>query len=631
MRTDFLKILVSYIAIGLLILFAGRLMLFMLFLNTEEIMNSSSCFGLALYNILRFDLQTLAYVAILPTILFCAGSFAKIRAIEKIVKWYYTVVYTIIVILILVDLGFYRNFGEHLNVTLFDFLNEGPLSLIQAFWEEYPVILILLAIVFVFVILAKLKINYAIGTKNYVMLIVWLIFIVISMRGSITEFPLQVEDINVSSSKQLNACVPNAVYSLKKAIKEKKTAFQIEPERTILNRWGFNTTDEAWNAFGKESRNLYDKAIGFDNKTQKQPDVVIILSESWSGYLCHLGLKNTDADLLCGMRKHFNEDLLFSNYQSVQNGTIASIENLTISTSYPRVFMSKHRYNHFETSFARPFLKSGYQTVFMSGMEKGWENVGVGIENQGFETIFKYDLLAKHPEYHYNSIGVYDHHVMNSLIEYLNKPSNKPRLFIVMTTTNHPPFVYPEEVELPEISEAIYNTPAFANKRDIQEKYLRGFQYANLSLGRFMDKLKKSSSAKNTIVMITGDHNVRTALAYGNGKVDKRWEYAVPLYIYLPEELRGTDDGTYKCDTNKYGSHYDILPTLATLTLRKGVQYLNIGQDLLSDSLNRYNTYSYNVESTLADKSCVFNAKKKANARECLLRLYIQKVMFGNE
>lgn len=633
MRTDYIKTLLSYIAIGMILLLAGRVVLVGLFLDTDELQTYFNCWGLALWNMLRFDMQTLAYIAILPTLLFVAASYVHIPKVTTYARWYYAVLYTLMTTLTISDLAFYNNFGEHLNVTVFDFFNEGPLTLIQTFWEEYPVIWYVLILTALCFGLSRLRMSFNIGRRSYAALGLWIAFVAIALRGSVTEFPLQVEDINVSASKQLNDCVPNAAYSLKKAIKEKSIAFKPETEEAMLSAWGFTSLDEAWNTLGRPERTLYDKAEGFDavSGNNKQPDVVLILSESWSGYLCQLAMQHTDADLLCGMRKHLSEDLLFLNYQSIHNGTIATIENLMLATSYPRVFMSKYRYNRFETSFAEPFLKSGYKAFFISGMEKGWENVGVGLESQGFATVFKYDLLQRHPEYKYNSVGIYDHHVMNSLMEYLQEPSDKPRLFIVMTTTNHPPFVYPDDIQLPGIPDTFYSHPAFANKRSVQEKYILGFQYANYSLGTFIDGVKKSSVGQNTIVMVTGDHNVRTALAYGKGHAEKKWEHAVPLYLYLPKHLRHTPDGSYACDTNKWGCHYDILPTLAPLTLKKGVPYLCIGQNLLSDSLNAQNTYSYNVESTLADKQCAFNAERRASARECLLRLHIQRLLFDKK
>lgn len=581
---------------------------------------------LALWNMMRFDFQVLSYIAALPTIiLFTASFFKEKEIVVRGIRWFYTIIYTLLATLILADICFYKNFSDHFNITVFDFFNEEPLTLIQTFWEEYSVFWILICIFIIAYIVSRVNLKCAPHKRNYSLLIVWIAVTAVMMRGSVTEFPLQVEDINVSPSKKLNDCVPNAAYYMKKAWSEKRNSFVIESQETLLHQFEFSSIDEAWEALGNKEKELFSTmtdSLSFPIEG-KHPDIVIILSESWSGYLTDLGLERKDENLLCGMRRHLQEDLLFQNYQSVQNGTIATIENLLISTSFPRVFESKYRYTKFPTSFALPFQQNGYETIFMSGMDEGWENIGIGLETQGFKKIFKYEFLAAHPEYECNSVGIFDHHVMNSLHEELCKTSSKPRLFIVMTTTNHPPFVYPKNAEFPTLPETFYKNPAFDNSEDIQQKYIRGFQYNNQSLAGFLDRFKKSDKASNTIVLITGDHNVRNALNYGKDATPEEWRHRVPLYIFLPEKYRGTSDGTYQCETKKWGCHYDIITTLAPFAFEAGTKYLNIGQNLLSCNLNERNTVSYNVDGMLFDKNNS-SAERRLKACDLLLRLYLQ-------
>lgn len=629
MRSNYIKDILIYWLIGWVILILGRIGLIGMFLSADELLSQSQFYALAVWNAIRFDFQTLAYIAIIPTLVLITASHIRKNAwTTAFMRWYYSIVYTIVAALTVADLSFYKNFGGHFNITMFDFFNEGPLTLVQTFWEEYPVVWMLVGLVLVFLALWRIRIAFREKRRNYYIAVAWVVFIAVAMRGSVVEFPLQVEDMYVSPSQQLNDCVPNAIYSIKKAWSEKKKAFAFESEEELLRQYGFSSVEEAWKVLGNAGKDLFTIVESLDSSARRQPDIVLVLSESWSGYLTELALHSKDADLLCGMRSHLTEDLLFQNYQSVQNGTIATIENLLISTSFPRVFMSKYRYEKFPTSFATPFLESGYTATFMSGMDEGWENVGIGLKNQGFNNVFKYELLKEHPEYGFNSVGVFDHHLMNSLYEHLSRKAETPRLFVVMTTTNHPPFVYPDDVALPSLSDDFYSNSAFANSRDVEEKYIRGYQYANWSMAQFLNKLKTSPNADNTIVIITGDHNVRTALNYDTKPHDiKSWEHRVPLYVYLPEKLRGTADGSYHCDTEKYGCHYDILPTLAPFAFKPGVKYLNVGQNLLSDTLSAGNTYSYNVESTLADATCMFDAHRRAYARELLLRLYLQEFL----
>lgn len=637
--TGDIRTLLKFWMIGWLILIMGRVALICLFLSVDELLSQGQFMGLAIWNAIRFDSQTLAYIAILPTLALIFKSFLKRgQWIYSFLKYYYSVIYTLLAGLTLGDLSFYKNFGEHYNITVFDAVNEGFTSLLQAFWEEYPVIIMMLLLIAVFASVWYIPISKKRDKRHKIAIViaqisVWIVFIVIAMRGSFTEFPLQIEDLIVSPSQQLNDCVPNAVYSMKKAWKEKSQAYNFDSPETYLQRFNFTTEEEAWEALGKQDKSLF-ATLKKGQSLSKHPNVVIILSESWSGWLCDMALQSKyKSELLCGMEHHLTSDLLFRNFQSVENATIGTIETVSIATPFPRVYMSQYRYVPLETSLALPFNKSGYTTNFLSGMDEAWENVGEGLRRQGFDNIIgKYELLSDHPEYTFNSVGIYDHMLMQSLFEKLSASIDKQQMFLVMTTTNHPPFVYPSNIDLPELPGTFYDSSAFEGSNEVKEKYIHGFQYANKSMAGFMERLKASPLADNTIVVIMGDHNVRSVLCYGdgNGDVPQKWLWAVPLYIYLPPALRGTEDGSYLCDTDKYGDHYDLVPTLAPFAFDAGIPYLAVGKDLLCDSLNKTNTYSANVNKLLCEPEYRASAQHAADARRLLLTLYFRNIYTQN-
>ena len=95
----------------------------------------------------------------------------------------------------------------------------------------------------------------------------------------------------------------------------------------------------------------------------------------------------------------------------------------------------------------------------MTGMDQAWENCGEALKHQGFGNIIgKYELMDKHPEYKSNHVGVYDHHLLNSILERLHEQDNKkPQFILAVTTTNHPPFEMPDNMVLPPLNESIYD------------------------------------------------------------------------------------------------------------------------------------------------------------------------------
>ena len=628
----------SLAVIGTLLLF--RILFVVLFVPASVLSAHLADLPYAAYNALRFDLQVAAYVALLPTIITLCQPFVTSRRWQQWEKafctWYYTIAIVLLALLSAIDLGYYTNFNSHIGITFFDFFDEEPLSLIQTIWDDYPVVWIFLGLCLVSFIAKKVSnwayrlvaTNLTTSTKKLsISMLVYIIMLVVCLRGSIGRFPLQVEDLIVSVDEHINDIVPNAPYMLKKAMKEKSIVFDTKPTAALLKEYSFGSVQEAMDTFSDEKVKLTTDTLGCLRKVlfrhapdtlKHQPNVLILCCESWSNYLMHLS-----PSLQCGMMKHLNEDILFDNFQSVRNGTVATIENITVATPYQRIFRSGYRRYCLPTSIALPFLNSGYTCEFLSGMDLAWEDCGTALKNQKFTKLTgKYELLKEQPNAEYNSIGVYDEYMLKSILHRLNQKTTHPQMIMGMTTTNHPPLDIPSHAHVPTLPKGFCAQPCF-NKvgDDVVEKYLRAYQYFNTCLTHFLDEFKKSEAAKNTVLVITGDHNVRAILDYNN--IGKRWQNSVPLYIYLPPYLRGKD---YPMHPKEWGCHYDLLATIAPFAF-KNTDYLKLGNNLLDKSnLSGEHSYSYNEEQVRANVAFLPQAKRISAARELLLRLYFQMV-----
>lgn len=254
----------------------------------------------------------------------------------------------------------------------------------------------------------------------------------------------------------------------------------------------------------------------------------------------------------------------------------------------------------------------------MSGMDAAWENCAEALVHQQFDAIYdKFSLLKDYPHATYNSIGVYDEYLFQALLDRLQKPSKKRQMIAVMTTTNHPPFEFPKDLKLPPLPESFYAKKCFAeHNRKVLDKYLTGFRYYNKVLNEFLNRFKASAAAKNTILIITGDHNVRSILDYDT--VDKRYEHSVPLYIYLPTYLR--KEAYYKL-TNRWGSHDDILATLAPFAFHD-TKYFKMGHNLLDTTVPDSTYYSANVDQIESVPTYGKEAERLTAARNLLRQVY---------
>lgn len=647
-----LSYLIKHSAIILVILFFVRICFAIAFVPMSIISSNLTVLPRLLFNSLRFDVQVACYVLLLPTVLtFVFAALRKPwteRVLSRFRRLYFSIVCALLLAISGIDMGFYANFNSHINLTFFDFFNEGPMSLIQTIWEEYHCVyeaiaflLILLPILLLIrrIELGKSSARNALHSasrqqpsrlkviKLSATILLYIAFLVIGLRGSVWRFPLQIEDTFVSNQKPLNDLVPNAIYMLKKAYKEKNNAFKIAKTDDLLHEYKFKSLQEALDVYtdGKVKMAKNDTLTALqhalfeevgDSLKQPQPNIVIIYSESWSNYLFNLQQK--DAEMYFGLERHFKDDLLFRNFQSVQNGTVASLENLYVSTPFPRFFASAYRFKTLPTSIALPFKASNYTTTFMSGMDAAWENCAEALVHQQFDAIYdKFSLLKDYPHATYNSIGVYDEYLFKALLDRLEKPSKKRQMIAVMTTTNHPPFEFPKDLKLPPLPESFYGKKCFAeHNRKVLDKYLTGFRYYNKVLNDFLNRFKASAAAKNTILIITGDHNVRSILDYD--AVDKRYEHSVPLYIYLPTYLRKE---AYNKLTNRWGSHDDILATLAPFAFHD-TKYFKMGHNLLDTTVPDSTYYSANVDQIESVPTYRKEAERLTAARNLLRQVY---------
>ena len=125
--------------------------------------------------------------------------------------------------------------------------------------------------------------------------------------------------------------------------------------------------------------------------------------------------------------------------------------------------------------------------------------------------------------------------------------------------------------------------------KDLKNKNLfKVYQFANRQLAKFITDVKKSKFADNTIIAVTGDHNLRELSNYTPEETFLR--YAVPFYIYIPQQIKKYLN-IQKINTNVFGSHMDIMPTLYSLSL-SSADYTSFGNNLIDTEDN----ISFNVD-----------------------------------
>ncbi|WP_317397695.1 sulfatase-like hydrolase/transferase, partial [Helicobacter bilis] len=149
--------------------------------------------------------------------------------------------------------------------------------------------------------------------------------------------------------------------------------------------------------------------------------------------------------------------------------------------------------------------------------------------------------------------------------------ATKPTFIAILTTSNHPPHLLPHTFSPMPLSFPSELADKLTQKQ--QENLIlpiKLYQYANNAFGDFMDRIKQSNLAKNTIISATGDHRLRNLGP--NPNTDKALNFSVPFYIYIPQAYQIN----LHYNPSRVGSHKDILPTLYALSLSNAT-YMSVG------------------------------------------------------
>ncbi|HHB52451.1 MAG TPA: hypothetical protein ENK75_05355, partial [Saprospiraceae bacterium] len=111
--------------------------------------------------------------------------------------------------------------------------------------------------------------------------------------------------------------------------------------------------------------------------------------------------------------------------------------------------------------------------------------------------------------------------------------------------------------------------------KELVDKSLRAYQYANTQLGQFIHKIRTSEFGKNTLIVITGDHNLHRGFNYDES--ESFLAHSVPIIFYIPDKYKHSPP-----NTKIFSSHKDIFPSIYPLALSNAT-YFNTGQNLFTD------------------------------------------------
>ncbi len=252
-------------------------------------------------------------------------------------------------------------------------------------------------------------------------------------------------------------------------------------------------------------------------KPERHKNVMLVVMESMSAD--YMGTFGSDAGLTPNLDRLAREGLLFSDLYATGTRTVRGLEAVTLSippTPGQSIIRRPDNHNLFSLGFI--FRDRGYDTRFIYGGYGYFDNMNDFFSGNGFDIIDRASMAANEIEFA-NVWGICDEDMFRRAIAEADRShaSGKPFLNLIMTTSNHRPYTYPE------------------GRIDIPSKSGRfgGVKYADYSVGKLIEWAKEKPWFDDTIFVFVADH---TAGAAGKSDLNPR-KYHIPLIYYAPSMI----------------------------------------------------------------------------------------------
>ncbi|HAT71382.1 MAG TPA: sulfatase [Elusimicrobia bacterium] len=253
----------------------------------------------------------------------------------------------------------------------------------------------------------------------------------------------------------------------------------------------------------------------------KKLNVVVIVGESLSAeYLQAFGAAKGEGTLP-NIDALAPKSLFFKRYYAAGTRTVRGLEAMTLSIPpLPGTSIVKRPDNGDFFSWGSVMRGLGYASKYIYAGYGYFDNMNAFYSNNGFDIVDRADFAGDEITFA-NIWGVCDGDLLTKTIKEADADfaAQKPFFYMVMTTTNHRPFTYPEgKIDIPPL--------AMSRKGALK--------YSDHAIGEFLASASKKPWFKDTVFVITADHCANSA---GKSEIPVR-NYHIPLLIYSPAHVK---------------------------------------------------------------------------------------------
>jgi phosphoglycerol transferase MdoB-like AlkP superfamily enzyme len=509
---------------------------------------------------LVFDLATLSY-ALLPLALYLIivpRSFSR----RKWHIWLVRILFTLYVAVLLFDgcaeYFFFDEFGTRFNFIAVDYLIYTG-EVIGNIRESYPLVPIfsgIAAVSLTIVWLLGKHLDHAAG-------------VTLAGRhrraGALLLLPavatlafVNISQTTISTNNFANELAGNGIYNLVAAFRNNELSFEqfyrTAPQEKVMARL-HDLVAEPNNRYIAPDSGRLTRHITAEGQ-EKRLNLIVVVEESLSAK--YLGSYGSHKNLTPNLDKLAKTSLLFTRLYATGTRTVRGLEALTLSIPpLPGTSIVKRPDNGGFRSWGEILNGKGYDSKYIYAGYGYFDNMNAFFSNNGFNVVDRNNFNKDEITFA-NIWGVCDEDLFRKTIREAGASysAGKPFFSMVMTTSNHRPFTYPE------------------GKIDIPVKTGRsgGVKYADYAIGRFIDEASHQPWFKDTVFVIVADHCASSA---GKTDIPVR-KYEIPLLVFSPQHIKAG-----RVDTLM--SQIDVAPTLLGL-LNMSYDTDFMGRDILKSS-----------------------------------------------
>jgi phosphoglycerol transferase MdoB-like AlkP superfamily enzyme len=518
----------------------------------------------------RFDLVLLGMLLLVPATLtpvFSTNRFT-LTVWQPVLRTYLALCLALIVFMEISTPSFINQYDARPNIVFVEYL-KYPKEVFSTLWAAYKLQLFLAfgAIPVVFYIGARAlkRVERAVApVKWWAALLLSPLVLVTAFamaRSTLDHRAVNPSTVAFSPDPMVNDLSMSSAYTVLYAIYESKydavggVRYGTMPKEQVIKlvREDMRIDDDA---FVSDALPTLHKQTA-TRKRARPLNLVIVLEESLGAEFvgCLGGLPVTPNWCELSKKGLWFENMFATGTRSVR-GLEALISGFTPTPARSVVKLPGSQREFF--TIAQLLSRRGYDTSFIYGGESQFDNMRRFFMNNGFKYVID-ENDYENPIF-YGSWGVSDEDLFNRAQQYFEAQGDRPFFSLVFTSSNHSPFQYPEgRIELYDKEKATVNNAV---------------KYADYALGKFFEKAMRSSYWKNTVFLVTSDHNSRV---YGAA--------LIPIERFrIPALILGADiePAVFK----PIASQIDLPPTLLSLIGISGTHPM-IGHDLTRELFTR--------------------------------------------